>query len=302
MSLDPAPPPPTFSRLGRVGAIIALVVVAGVAVVGGASYLGRQVGGALGGGSGSEGIDVEPGQDVEVVIPTGASAQDIAAILAGQGVVASATDFEAAVRSAGAAGDLQAGTYLLLTGMQPADVLSALREGPITTALRVTIPEGRRVTETIEILAEHTGIPTEEFAAALEEGEVTTELADMDDSPRLEDWEGLLFPDTYEFSQSASAADILQRLASTMERRVDSVDWSGLEESGYDVYEGIVIGSLIETEVRVADERPLVSSVIYNRLEEGMPLQIDATVLYAVGSRSPEDFDPEIDSPYNTYQ
>lgn len=303
MSLDPVPPPPSFSRLGRIGAIVAIVVVAGVAVVGGASYLGRQVGGALGNaGGGPDGVEVEPGLEVEVVIPTGASAQDIAAILAGQGVVSSATQFEAAVRTAGAAGELKAGTYQLVTGMDSTDVLAALREGPLVDAYRVTIREGLRVGEMIDDLVENTGLAREDFVTALEEGQVTTELAELPDSPSLQDWEGLLFPDTYEFSQSASAADVLQRMATTMTQRVESVDWSALEEAGYNRYEGIIIASLVESEVRVADERRLVASVIHNRLAEDMALQIDATVLYALGTRAPEEFDNEVDSPYNTYR
>src|SRR5690606_14570458 len=96
--------------------------------------------------------------------------------------------------------------------------------------------------------------------------------------------------------------DILQRMASTMEERVASVDWGDLEDAGFDVYEGIVIASLIESEVRVADERPIVSSVIANRLADGMPLQIDATVLFALDTRDPAEFNNEVDSPYNTYQ
>ena len=301
MSLEPVPPPPTFSRLGRIGAIVAMVVVAGVAIVGGASYLGRQVGGALGNTADGR-VDVEPGLEVEVVIPQGSSAQDIAAILAGKGVVASAPEFEALVRSEGAAAELKAGTYQLVTGMEPAAVLDALRIGPLVDVYRITIREGLRVGEMLEILSEGSGIPVEEFEAALQSGDVTTSLKDMGDSPSLQDWEGLLFPDTYEFSQSATAVSILQRLAATMERRVESIDWSAFEADGFSVYEGIVMASLIEAEVRVADERPIVSSVIHNRIDEGMPLQIDATVLYALGTRSPSDFDREVDSPYNTYQ
>lgn len=301
MSLEPVPPPPTFSRLGRVGAIIALVVVAGVAIVGGASYLGRQVGGLFG-NNGSGRVDVEPGIEVEVVIPQGASAADIAAILAGKGVVASAPQFEGLVRSEGAAAELKAGTYQLVTGMEPSQVLEALRTGPLVDVYRITIREGLRVGEMLEILSEGSGIPVEEFEAALQSGEVTTTLKDMPDSPFPQDWEGLLFPDTYEFSQRSTAVTILQRLADTMVQRVESVDWSEFEADGYSIYEGIIMASLIEAEVRVADERPLVSSVIHNRLDEGMPLQIDATVLYALGTRSPSDFDREVDSPYNTYQ
>lgn len=301
MSLEPVPPPPTFSRLGRIGAIVAIVVVAGVAVVGGASFLGRQVGGVLG-DDGSEGADVEPGQPVEVAIPVGASAQDISAILAGQGVVESASQFEATVRTEGAAAELKAGTYQLVTGMAAEEVLDLLRQGPLVDASRVTIREGLRVSETIELLAEETAVPESDFIEALENGQVTTEVREMPEEPTPADWEGLLFPDTYEFADSATAATILQRMASTMEERVESVDWSSLEEAGYSRYEGIIIASLIEAEVRVGDERPLVGSVILNRLEAGMPLQIDASVLYALDTRDPSEFDNEVDSPYNTYR
>lgn len=300
MSLEPVPPPSIISRLGKTGAVIAVVVLAGLAVVGGASYLGRQVGGALQ-DNGQDGVAVEPGQEVEIVVPSGASAQDIAAILAAQGVVSSAAQFEGTVRAANAAGDLQAGTYLLETGMEPRDVLAILQIGPISDASRVTIREGLRVVEIIEELAEGTGISEEEFVEALESGVVSTSLVELPDEPELSDWEGLLFPDTYEFSRDASARSILQRLASTMEQRVAGVDWSDLEEAGFDIYEGIIIASLIESEVRVAEERPLVSSVVRNRLAEGMLLQIDATVLYALDSRDPDDFDSSVDSPYNTY-
>lgn len=301
MSLEPVPPPSIFSRLGKTGAVIAVVLLAGLAIVGGASYLGRQVGGALQDGSGGD-VNVEPGLEVEIVIPSGASAQDIAAILAAQGVVASAAQFEGAVRSANAAGDLQAGTYLLETGMDTSDVLAVLRTGPISDASRVTIREGLRVAEIVADLAEATGIEEEDFTAAIASGAISTSLRELPEEPELSDWEGLLFPDTYEFSRNASAESVLQRLASTMEQRVAAVDWSALEEAGLDVYEGIIIASLIESEVRVADERPLVSSVLRNRLAEGMLLQIDATVLYALESRDPDDFDSSVDSPYNTYE
>lgn len=301
MSLEPIPPPSGFERFGRLGAVIALVVLAGIGVVAGASFLGRQVGQTFGSNGADAGADVEPGLDVEVVIPAGASAQDIAAILAAQGVVASAPQFEATVRNAGAAAELQAGSYELITGMEPEAVLEVLRSGPIAEITRITIREGLRVGEVISRLAEESGNAEEDFVTALESGAVSTSLRDMGDSPTLADWEGLLFPDTYEFVRTATPADMLQRMASTMEERVGSVDWDAFEAAGFDVYEGIVIASLIESEVRVADERPLVSSVIANRLEEGMPLQIDATVLYALGTRDPAEFDNEVDSPFNTY-
>lgn len=302
MSLEPIPPPSPLRRFGKSGAIVALVVLAGFAIIGSASYLGRQVGSALGGDSGDGfDVDVEPGLEVEVVVPSGASAQDIAVILAARGVVRSATEFELAVRSAGAAASLRAGTYELFTGMTSADVLDVLRAGPVADTIRITIREGLRVEEVVRVLSDQSGLAEEEFLSALTDGSVTTSLTELSDEPEPSDWEGLLFPDTYEFSRTTTAVSILQRLATTMEQRVAGVDWAYAEEAGLDVYEGIILASLIEAEVRVADERPLVSSVLYNRLDEGMLLQIDATVLYALGTRSPDDFDRDVDSPHNTY-
>jgi UPF0755 protein len=303
MTFDPVPERPVWARALRVVLTIAIVVLSAVVVVGGASYLGRQVGQAVGSDDVSDSpVDVEPGQPVTVDIPAGSTGQDIGALLAAQGVVRSALEFEVAVRSVDAAQRLQAGTYEMVTLMDPSDVVAMLVTGPGPAVFRITVIEGLRIEEILTSLAEDTGNEYAEFEAALLEGDVSTSLLAMPEEPELTDWEGLLFPDTYEFSRSASPEDILQRLASTMEQRVNSIDWTGWEDLGYSVYEGIVAASIIETEIRVEDERPLASSVIYNRLELGMPLEMDATVLYALDTRDVSQFDRTVESPYNTYQ
>lgn len=302
MTFEPAPDQPPWARLLKIAGVAAGIVLAGIIVVFGASYLGRTVGGALGpqeGGGGT--VDVEPGIPVTIEIPEGSTGQDIGAVLAAQGVVRSALEFEVAVRNVDAAQRLQAGSYELTTLMDPADVVAELVSGPGASVYRVTVIEGLRINEILTRLAESTPHSYADYENALLDGGVTTSLADIPEEPDLQDWEGLLFPDTYEFSQTAGPEAILQRMASTMEQRVDSIDWSDWEELGYTPYQGIVLASLIETEVRLDEERPLVSSVIHNRLAEGMALDIDATVLYALGTRSAADFDRGIDSPYNTY-
>jgi UPF0755 protein len=246
-------------------------------------------------------VDVEPGIEVTIERPPGSTGQDIGAILAAQGVVRSALEFEVAVRNVDAAQRLQAGSYDMVTLMDPADVVAELVSGPSASVYRITVIEGLRVREILTSLAEKTPHDYETFETALLDGSVSTSLREMPDEPELADWEGLLFPDTYEFSRSAAPEDILQRLASTMEQRVNSIDWSDWEDLGYTPYEGIVLASLVETEVLLDEERPTVSSVIHNRLAEGMKLDIDATVLYALGTRDIADFDREVDSPYNTY-
>lgn len=303
MTFEPVPDQSAWSRILRVALIGLAIVLAGVLVVVGASYLGRTVSDALGPQDVSDApIDVEPGLAVTIEIEPGSTAQDIGAILAAQGVVRSALEFEVAVRNVEASQQLQAGTYELQTLMDPADVVAELVTGPGATVYRVTVIEGLRVAEILSSLAEDTPHEYSDYEAALLDGSVTTSLREMPDEPRLRDWEGLLFPDTYEFATSTSAEAILQRLAATMEQRVDSVDWSAWEDLGFTPYQGIVLASLIESEAQLDEERPVISSVIHNRLAEGMALEIDATVLYALDTRDVAEFDRGVDSPYNTYQ
>jgi UPF0755 protein len=303
MTFEPAPEQPFWARALKVAGIAAGIILAGVLVVTGASYLGRTVGDAIGSRDGGQTpVDVEPGLPVTIEIPSGSSGQDIGVILASNGVVRSALEFEVAVRNVNAAQQLQAGTYELTTLMDPADVVAVLVSGPAAAVYRVTIPEGLRISEILLRLGEGTPHDFSDFESVLLDDSVSTSLREIPEEPTLRDWEGLLFPDTYEFSQSADPQAILQRMASTMEQRVESIDWSAWEELGYTQYQGIVLASLIETEVRVDEERPVVSSVIYNRLAEGMALEIDATVLYALDTRDPAEFDREVDSPYNTYR
>ena len=303
MTFEPVPERPMWERATKVLLSLGLIVLAGVLVVGGASYLGRTVGDALGPNEASEGPrNIEPGQEVTVEIPSGSSGQDIGAILASQGVVRSALEFEVAVRNVDAAASLQAGTYAMTTLMDPAEVVAILVTGPLPDVYRLTVIEGLRIAEILTTLAESTPHSYSDFETALLGGGVSTSLRDIPEEPTLQDWEGLLFPDTYEFSVSSPPDSILQRMASTMEQRVDSIDWSNWEALGYTPYEGIILASLIETEVLLDEERPTVSSVIHNRLANAMPLDIDATVLYALDTRDVADFDREVDSPYNTYR
>ena len=302
MTFEPVPEPPPWIRLTKVAGTVVLVVAAGLAVMGGASYLGRLVGSSVGNEDPAANIaNVVPGQDVTIEIASGSTAQDIAAALAAQWVVRSALEFEVAVRNTDSASRLQAGTYRMKTLMDPAAVVAMLVVGPVAQVYRITVIEGLRLQEILTALAETSGYPYQDFESALLDGSVSSSLLSKSGEVSSQDWEGLLFPDTYEFTRSAEPVAILQRLASTMEQRVDSIDWSELEDLGMTRYDGVIIASLIEAEVLLDDERPIVSGVISNRLELGMKLDIDATVLYALGTRDIAQFDRSVDSPYNTY-
>ena len=284
------------------GALALVVVLFGGAYVG-VKWLAGAVNRALG-GSDETTTTVVAGLAVEVEIPSGSSAGAIGELLVDAGVIGSATDFEREVRSQRVGDRLQAGTYDMETGTPIPAVIAVLVEGPGAGVYRLTVIEGLRIDQMLESISRQTEFTVDELSEALLDGSVTTSLR----SGRLEDlqdWEGLLFPDTYEVSTRDGPAEVLQLMADTTGARVASIDWSYLEEQGLSVYDGLVIASLIEREAALDDERPIIASVIFNRLDVEMPLQIDATVVYALrgmpeGGLSLEDL--QIDSPYNPYR
>jgi UPF0755 protein len=284
------------------GALALVVILFGGAYLG-VRWLAGAVNRALG-GSDETTTTVVAGLAVEVEVPAGSSAGAIGAILADAGVINSATDFEREVRAQRVGDRLQAGTYDMETGSAIPAVIAVLLEGPGSGVYRLTVIEGLRIDQMLDSIAGQTDFTVEQLTEALLDGSVTTSLRPgrPDD---LQDWEGLLFPDTYEFSTRDGPADVLQLMADTTGDRVAAVDWSYLEEQGLSVYDGLVIASLIEREAALDEERPIIASVIFNRLGIEMPLQIDATVVYVLkgmpeGGLSLADL--QIDSPYNTYR
>jgi UPF0755 protein len=116
--------------------------------------------------------------------------------------------------------------------------------------------------------------------------------------------EGLTWPDTYFIGANETETQILQRIVSEFETRADQLGLGNADATGVSPYEALIMASLIQTESGSDADSPLISSVIRNRLAQGMLLQIDATLCYAKGGCPPvpEDADRRIDSPYNTYR
>lgn len=279
--------------------VLALVVGSMVLGVIGMKVLAGYVGDLIG----SEPSDVVPGVAVEIEVLPGSSARQIGDLLVEAGVVTSAGEFDRYVRDAGVSNRLQAGAYQLTTGMDVAEVAAILTEGPASgDVYRITVIEGLTVQLTLQSIARQTDFTVLELEEVLLGGDLGSDLL-QGRVTELADWEGLLFPDTYEFAADATAGDVLGTLAATAESRVASIDWGVLEERGLTPYDGLIIASLIEREARLDEERPVIASVILNRLDIGMLLQIDATIIYAKGGGNEVTLeDLEIDSPYNTYR
>jgi UPF0755 protein len=114
----------------------------------------------------------------------------------------------------------------------------------------------------------------------------------------------LLFPDTYRFGKKDREIDVVRTLVKRFDAVADSVGLDRIKVPGLTPYQVVVVASLIQEEAGIDHDRPLIASVVMNRLRDGMPLQIDATVLYALQVRKPSntDADRATDSPYNTYK
>jgi UPF0755 protein len=306
----PLPPdytdPPVEPRRRSFGGILVGLLAAGLLLVGvviGGRAAADFFSGLTAGPTDVTAPDVEPGQPVAVDIPQGSSARTIGELLAGAGVVDSSLDFEVSVRAGGVGDALKAGEYEMTTGMSSSEAIDILIEGPDAETYRLTVREGLRMGEVLDEIADQTPFTAGQLERTLMSGEVISAFV-SDDAESIQAWEGALFPDTYEFFTDATAAEVLQRLADELERRIGSIDWSVLSQRGMSIYDGLIMASLVEAETRVDGDRPQVASVLYNRLELGIALQIDATVLYAMDARgiglTLDDL--ETDSPYNTYQ
>jgi UPF0755 protein len=254
---------------------------------------------------GDEG-DRTAGIPVTVSVEPGSSASTIYELLDSSGVVAY-RDIEAAAREAEAEARLQPGTYNLATGMDAGEVLRLLIEGGTAPDSRtITIVEGWTIARIVAELAEATEYNEDVFVDALVGGAVTSPLVDMAPSwvDPLMRWEGLLYPAKYAIPEGTAPTTMLQTMADEMVNRFESTDWSEIEDLGISRYEALVVGSLIEREAGTDEDRPLISSVIHNRLGIPMRLQIDATVIYALGTNPGvvTAADLETNSPYNTYR
>ena len=297
---EPAAPNEADSRRMKPLVIVAAAIVTVIVLFLAARLLAAAV-------AGGPTLNVEPGLPVTVEVSSGSSAKDIATAMEEAGVVL-ARDFQSAVAEQGVASQLQAGTYYLETVMVPEEVVRRLLTGPDEgTGSSIIVYEGHDIRRILDGLAEQTGYPVAEFEAALTGGVVTSSLLPVElpeGVDALTRWEGLLYPARYEMPEGSTPAEMLVVMAAETERRVATIDWSRLPGLGVTQYEALIVASLIQREAGTDEDRPLIASVIYNRLREGIPLQIDATVVYALGESPGRVLAEhlEIDSPWNTYR
>jgi UPF0755 protein len=237
---------------------------------------------------------------VTVSIPTHASSSTVGDLLEREGVISSSFFFEARATLAGERSDLRSGTYHLKQGMSYGSVLKIL----------TTPPPAARVTE----LTLTEGKTRRQIDALLRAQRVRgSYLAETRHSPLLDprhygaprntpSLEGFLFPETYQLREPIRISALVADQLRTFRQRFARVNLAYARHARLTAYDVLIIASMVEGEAATARDRPLVASVIYNRLKAGMPLQIDATTRYATGNYTKPLTVSELNSPspYNT--
>lgn len=293
----PVGPPPSApegkpKKKGNAAIVLvaALGIVAAVVAVG-AFFAFRVLGlGAQdyeGTGTGEVTVEVLPGQTLSAI---GVTLEDA-------DVVKSGRSFVNAAEAADAATKIAPGTYRMRQQMSGAAAVDLMLSPESRVVNKLTIPEGVRKKQVFKLASEASGIPVEEFQSAAKSPALG--LPDYANGNA----EGFLFPATYEIENGDDALKILQKMVERYNEAAGAVGLADSEQvNGRTPYETLIMASLVEAEGHPQDFGK-VARVIENRLEQGMPLQFDSTVNYALGKTDIRLNEQELatNSPYNTY-
>jgi UPF0755 protein len=244
----------------------------------------------------------EPEGLAKIEVVKGDTLSSVADKLEQAGIIESAFMFKVEARMEGYGTEIKTGEYAFTPGEDSDKILQKLTAGEAVPTLEITIPEGLNLEQTAQEVAKQSDVP----AAKFEEAARRTDYGyGFLEDPAIETTEGFLFPKQYEFEEGTTAPQMVTRMLEQYLLETQTLDISSAKERfNLTEYELLTVASLIEKEASNPEERPLVASVIYNRIRQDMPLQIDASVQYAL-ERPKEELslaDLKIDSPYNTYE
>ncbi|MDB4875483.1 MAG: aminodeoxychorismate lyase [Gemmatimonadetes bacterium] len=238
------------------------------------------------------------GPAVRVTIPAGATMRVASDSLAKAGVIRSAALFRVYASLKRSDRGIKAGTYLLHRDSGWGAVLDDLHGGKGIVHV-VTIPEGWALSQIASALASKLGQSADSVDAAARD----TALLHRLDVP-MPTLEGYLFPDTYTFADGTTARAAVDAMVKRFEQ-VWKPEWTArLDTIHLSRNDVMALAAIVEKEARLAEERPVIAAVYLNRLRDGMLLQADPTVQYALGKHVARVYykDLEVDSPYNTYK
>ena len=235
------------------------------------------------------------------VLP-GATPNRIAQELEQRKLIRSASVFYFMARTRQQNFKLLPGEYYISSTMSPESIIERLLKGPDVELARVTIPEGYNSDQIIDLLVQK-GLGTKESFTKV----VTSEsflYSFLKDAPvGVHRLDGFLFPDTYFFKKGDGPRAIIDTMLQRFSNELTPDTQNQLDNLKISVRDWVIMGSLVEKEALREVDRPLIASVLFNRLKKGMPLQIDATIQFILGTPKLKllNVDLQISSPYNTY-
>lgn len=259
-------------------------------------------------------IDENATDDIAVEIPMGSGITIISEKLEEAGIIKDARVFKYYAKFKNES-NFQAGNYSLTQAMTLDEILQTLKTGKLyrEPVFTMTIPEGLTLVQIADIVAKKTSYTAEEFMDRVTaEDFVQAMMANYPDLITDEvfnehiryDLEGYLYPATYSFYEENPSLDsIIEEMISAMNSVVLELS-DALVQQNMTVHQFLTFASLLEEEATASTDRETIASVFYNRIEQGMPLQTDPTVLYSLGEHKDRVLfsDLEVEHPYNTYK
>ncbi len=247
--------------------------------------------------------------DVMVTIAKGAGVRDISSALAQQKLIRSPQAWTLYVLLTGVRSDIHTGTFTFNRGMTGREILRLLTSLPTDDRqVKVKILEGSRNTDIAAQLEKAGVISAADFLAAAGTKDSRLVVTDkaygfLASKPASVDLEGFLFPDTYYFFKHSSASAVLRKFLDNFDLKYTPAMRQATTAQGRTIFQEVTMGSILEAELQTDVDRALAADIFWRRLEAGMGLNADTTILYALDRKtgSVTSADLQVDSPYNTY-
>lgn len=241
--------------------------------------------------------------DIVIKVNDGDSFYSIINSLSDEGKIKGVSFIKLYVKVLGKNIDVKQGEYVVENELSLDELIETLTTESSINIVNFTIPEGYTIEDIGEKLESEGICSKDDFLLAIKEYELPSYV--KIDSRKRYNLEGYLFPDTYLLKVGETPKEIVSKMVTRFEEMLKiAVEETNTTVKEDDIETVVTIASMIEKEGKIDSERPLISSVIINRLNDGMMLQIDATVIYALGEHVETVLDKhlEVDSPYNTYR
>lgn len=275
--------------------IIAIIVVILLLIAGMSLFVKNQLGP----------FDKNNQETISIKIKNGASVNEISNVLYENKLIKNKNIFKLYVKFSKKASSIKAGTYSLNQTYSNEDILNLLISGKVDhSGIKITIPEGLTSKEIIDILVENNIGSEKNYEKLINNPSEFYDKFEFLKDDDIISLEGFLYPETYFIDEDASEKEVLTIFLAGFNSIYTDEIKKQVEKSSMTLYEILNLASIIEKEAVLDEDRPIISSVFYNRLKIDMPLQSDATIQYIFEERKKivTYADLEIDSPYNSYK